>query len=142
MQLVLFYADDDDLGDLMAAMAPAASKWNLIGTAFRLKSDRLDQIGAACPGSPEECLLKVFREWLHRNYNVGRFGEPSWVKVVGVMASPAGGNNYAQAKSIASEHQRESFSLDKLIGIDLSFVCSGTMPSESPGNKGKVSSLA
>ncbi len=99
------YADDDDLSDLLAAMAPATSKWKLIGTTFHLKSDKLDQIGVAYPGSPEECLLEVLKEWLCKNYNIDRFGKPSWVKVVEVMASRFGGNNYAQAMSIATEHQ-------------------------------------
>ena len=62
----------------MAALADAVSKWKLIGTAFRLKSDKLDQIEKAYPDSPEECLLEVLKEWLRRNYNVARFGEPSW----------------------------------------------------------------
>ena len=55
----LCITEDEDLSDLMTVLAGVASKWKLIGTAFRLKSDKLDQIDIACPGSPEECLLEV-----------------------------------------------------------------------------------
>lgn len=87
----------------MIALTSAASKWKLIGVGFRLKSDKLDKIQADF-GSPEECLLEVLKEWVHKNYNYARFGEPSWRKVVMVVASPSGGNNTALALSIAKEH--------------------------------------
>lgn len=85
-------------------MAEVSSKWKLIGTIFRLRQEKLEQIDIACSENPEECLLEVLKEWLRRNYDVARFGEPSWRKVVEALASPAAGNNKALALSIASEH--------------------------------------
>jgi len=46
----------------------------------------------------------VVREWLKRNYNVGKFGEPTWRKLVEVVGSPVGGNNLKLAMKIAKEH--------------------------------------
>ena len=44
-------------------------------------------------------------EWLKRNYNVRRFGEPTWQKLVEVVGHPAGGANKALARDIARRHK-------------------------------------
>ena len=44
----------------------------------------------------------------YRNYNVERFGEPTWRAVVKVVAHPAAGDNCALALSIAKQHSGNS----------------------------------
>ena len=44
-------------------------------------------------------------EWLKRNYNLKRFGEPTWQKLVDAVNSPAGGANRALAIDIARRHK-------------------------------------
>ena len=46
----------------------------------------------------------VVSEYLNRNYNVEKFGPPTWMKIVGVMRKPAGGNNNAEADKIAKKY--------------------------------------
>ena len=44
-------------------------------------------------------------KWLKRNYNVKRFGEPTWQKLVEAVGHPAGGANMATARDIAKRHK-------------------------------------
>ena len=47
-------------------------------------------------------------EWLKRNYNVKKFGEPTWQWLVEAVGDPAGGANTALAREIATKHKDES----------------------------------
>ena len=46
-------------------------------------------------------------EWLKRNYDVKKFGEPTWQKLVEAVSHPAGGANTALAEEIARRHKTE-----------------------------------
>ena len=35
----------------------------------------------------------MVKEWLKRNYNVEKYGEPTWQRLVEVVVHPAGGAN-------------------------------------------------
>ena len=84
---------------------PVASSWKAIGRGLRIDSGRLDTIQESCDKKPKECLSEVLTCWLKRNYNVERFGEPTWRAVVKVVAHPAGGDSCALALSIARKKQ-------------------------------------
>ena len=85
-------------------MMPVVSSWKVIGRGLRIDSGRLDMIQESNPGKPKECLSEMLTCWLKRNYNVERFGEPTWRAVVKVVAHPAAGDNCAHALSIAQRH--------------------------------------
>ena len=78
--------------------------WKTIGRGLRLDSGRLETINESNPGKPKDCLSDMLTCWLKRNYNVERFGEPTWRAVVKVVAHPAAGDNCALAMSIAKQH--------------------------------------
>ena len=84
-----------------------AAKWRGIGGGLRLRAAVLDTIQEANQGDPEKCLSQVVLEWLRKNYNTEKFGEPTWQWLVEVVATPAGGNNNDLAAKIASKHQGE-----------------------------------
>ena len=96
---------DDDLFDVQSELIPVTAKWRNIGTALRLKSDVLENIQAGSGSDPPACLVLMVTEWLKRNYNVKRFGEPTWQKLVEAVGHPAGGANMAVAKDIARRHK-------------------------------------
>ena len=85
-------------------MIPVASSWKAIGIGLRIDSGRLRMIQESNSGKPKECLSEMLTCWLNRNYNVERFGEPTWQAVVKVVTHPAAGNNHALALSIAKTH--------------------------------------
>ena len=89
---------------MKSELTPVSANWKDIGIALRLSPDTLDCIQAGSSGDPIACLTSMVTEWLRRNYNVNRFGEPTWQKLVKVVGHPAGGANKALARDIARRH--------------------------------------
>ena len=82
-----------------------STKWNDIGIALRLDPNILEGIKARNSGEPQACLSSMLTEWLKQNYNVRRFGEPTWKWLVQVVGDPAGGGNMALARDIARRYK-------------------------------------
>ena len=90
---------------MQSELVPVATKWRSIGIALRLKSKILDGIQAENRNDVTACLSLMVTEWLSRNYNVKRFGEPTWQHLVEAVGHTAGGANMALAKEIALRHK-------------------------------------
>ena len=88
-------------------LLPVATKWKSIGFALHLKPKILDGIETRYNGDPQACLAVMVTEWLDRNYNVKRFGEPTWQHLVEAVGHPAGGASVALAREIAGNHKGE-----------------------------------
>ena len=73
-----------------------------------MKQDDLDTVKRENADSAE-ALTKIISNWLRKNYNFERFGEPTWKALVEAVASPLGGNNTALAIEIATSHPKSSF---------------------------------
>ena len=95
---------DDDLLDVLEEMMPVVNSWKAIGRGLRIDSGHLEMIQKDNLGNSKECLSEMLTCWLKRNYNVERFGEPTWRGVVKVVARPAAGDNHALALTIAKQH--------------------------------------
>lgn len=79
----------------------SADSWEDIGIGLRLKVPSLEEIGKFRRGRR---MSEVVRSWLKREYNVKKFGEPSWRALVQVVANPAAGNDPKLALKIARKH--------------------------------------
>ena len=99
-----FLIEQDDHFDILTEMMPVASSWKAVGRGLRIEPGRLETINESNPGKPKECLSEMLTCWLNRNYNVERFGEPTWRAVVEVLAHPAAGDNCALALNTAKKH--------------------------------------
>lgn len=95
----------DDLFDVKSELSSTSANWKSIGIALRLNPNILDCIQAGNNSDPTACLTSVVIEWLKRNYNVKKFGEPTWQRLVEVVGHPAGGANKALARDIAGRHK-------------------------------------
>ena len=95
----------DDIFDVKNELITVAARWRDVGIALHLKFDTLDNIENRCINEPHRCLELMVTEWLKRNYNLKRFGEPTWQKLVDAVNSPAGGANRALAIDIARRHK-------------------------------------
>jgi len=96
---------NDDVFDVKTELIPVAARWRDVGIALRVRSDKLDNIETVWSKDLSRCLELMVTEWLKRNYNVGKFGEPTWQKLVEAVNSSAGGANTALARDIASRHK-------------------------------------
>ena len=101
----LFISDLNDLFAVTSELSPIATNWKSVGAALQLKSDILVNIDTRCTGNPHACLSGIVKEWLKRNYNVEKFGQPTWQRLVEVVVHPAGGANTALAVEIAIKHK-------------------------------------
>ena len=110
---IISFVVEDNLYDVVEELTPLAAKWKAIGRALRLKSGDLDRIEFAHPGRPRECLSDVILMWLKKNYRVEKYGQPTWQKIVEIVANSAGGDDAARAKIIASKHQKTTASPDE-----------------------------
>ena len=98
-------SDVDDLFDVMSELIEVVAHWKSIGIALRLKPAVLDSIQANNSSDPTTCLTLMVTEWLRRNYNVEKFGEPTWQRLVEAVGHPAGGADMALAMNIATKYK-------------------------------------
>ena len=87
---------------MQSELISCAANWRSIGIALQLKTGSLASIEAGNSSNP--CLALMVTEWLKRNYNVGKFGEPTWQMLVKAVGHPAGGANVVLAMKIARRH--------------------------------------
>ena len=92
-----------------------AANWKSIGIALHLKFDVLETIDLQCNGDPCACLLSMFNKWLMTDYNVEKYGEPTWQRLVEAVGDPAGGANMPLAKEIAMRHKARGLSSGSFI---------------------------
>ena len=78
-------------------MEPVASVWKRVGVHLRLPISKLDQI----EGDLKDCLMEMLKQWLNRNYDTVKNGEPSWR----MLAQAVARENGAVFKTIAEQHK-------------------------------------
>lgn len=76
-----------------------ATKWVAIGVLLGIHYDRIVMFEAE--DDLERRIFKLAEAWLEKHLGVG---QPTWRKLVEVIASKAGGDHQALAKRLASEH--------------------------------------
>ena len=103
----------DDLPHVRASISDAAPKWHSIGLTFGLRPSTLDIIKAANFDDTEFCLNAVLAHWLNQDYQVSRYGEPTWRKLLMVIAHPAGGDNASLADSLAKSLRKPGDATNK-----------------------------
>ena len=77
-----------------------------LGRSLRLRNDDIGAIRKDCSNESghEQALNDVLLLWLKREYNVERFGPPTWRMLVEAVNKRSGGNNQELAKQIALNH--------------------------------------
>ena len=94
---------EDDLPDIIKELTDVVASWRNIGTLLGIRDGQLQTIQLQA-NSPLDCLRQMLVTWLRRNYDVKRFGEPTWVKLVEAVNSPVGGGHPSLATEIARKH--------------------------------------
>ena len=95
---------EDELHDIIRELTDVAASWRSIGIQLGIPYSQLETI--QLPGDkPLDCLEQTLATWLRRNFDVERFGEQTWMKLVKVVKHPAGGGNRLLAEKIAKSHR-------------------------------------
>ena len=95
---------EDDLLDVMEEVISIKSAYVGLGRGLRLPAGKLSEIRKMYPNDAEQALNDVLLLWLQREYNVDRFGPPTWRMIVKAVDSPAGGKDHKLAMKIARDH--------------------------------------
>ena len=69
-----------------------------------MRHDDLAAIRKKYEFDDEQALNGVLLLWLKKEYNVEKFGPPTWRMLVEAVNKKTGGNNYELAKQIALNH--------------------------------------
>ena len=76
-----------------------------LGQSLRLRNDDLEAIRKKYPShDTKQALNDVLLLWLKKQYNVKKFGPPTWRMLVEAVKKKCGGNDLKLAKQIASNH--------------------------------------
>ena len=90
---------------MLTELEPVESRFYEIGIMLHLKPDVLEGIDSLNLVSSSKRMSKVITEWLKRNYDTKRFGDPTWQSLVIAVAKRLGGANEACARDIATKHR-------------------------------------
>ena len=63
-------AGEDDLHDVISAVADLARRWKDLGISLGMRQCDLETILVANPSSPNDCLREMLTLWLKQNYKV------------------------------------------------------------------------
>ena len=70
--------DIDDLGEVMEEVNSLSSEWKKLSTKLHLRDDVLKKIECNNPRNVDNCLHDTLRVWLRWNFDIERYGKPSW----------------------------------------------------------------
>lgn len=96
------FEGEDDFQDVYQEVIHINSRYFELGIALGLPLSELKIIQEE--SKTTRAFSRVIEAWLKQNYNTKKHGPPTWRKLVEAVDSPAGGNDHALAKAIASEH--------------------------------------
>ena len=91
---------EDNFSDIQRELQGLESIYYNLGRNLHLTSDRLDIIQKNNPNDCVTAFSKVIDEWLRMNYNVPKFGRPSWQLLVNCVDAM----DHDRAEAIANKH--------------------------------------
>ena len=101
--LFLIFIEEEDLFEIIDLLQYEQARCYEIGLKLKLKPGKIDVIRKEA-SNHTDAMTKIITDWLKRNYDVDRFGLPTWKALVDAIQAPNGGNNSALAKEIAIKH--------------------------------------
>ena len=100
--------DIDYLEEVQTELEPVESRYFEIGAMLHLKPDVLKGIQSRNQVSSSKAMNEMITEWLDKNYNIKKFGLPTWKSLVIAVAKRSGGANVSCAIDIANKHRESS----------------------------------
>ena len=98
----------DDLPDIIRELTEVAARWKDIGILLGIPANQLETLQLQV-GRPQDYLREMLTIWLRKNYNLTKFGEPTWSKLVDAIRDSAGGGNSDLAMKIAKRHEGKMY---------------------------------
>ena len=99
-----YYVDGSNLLDIMEVLSPLESRYYNIGMGLRLRMEYLEDTEKKFDQTHSKALRKVVVAWLQQQYDVAKFGPPTWWMLAKAIDSRAGGNHHLLARKISKDH--------------------------------------
>lgn len=93
---------EDDAPDVLDKLQDVLAKCYHIGTRLNLNASFLDVLRAE-KLTHVEAMERIIIHWLRMNYDVERFGPPTWKALIEAVEHRLGGNNHRLAMDIISK---------------------------------------
>ena len=90
---------------MLTELEPVESRFYEIGIMLHIRPDVMKGIRRLNPDFFSKGTSDMITEWLNKNYNTERFGDPTWKSLVIAVAQRLGGANVACARLIATKHR-------------------------------------
>ena len=97
----------NDIVAVQEEIMDASAQYYDIGIKLGLKSDDLNVIKDKDPDQ-RTAITMILSRWLKRQFNVQKYGEPTWKSLVAAVAHRNGGNNAVLAMKLADKHKGNS----------------------------------
>ena len=94
--------DLDDHVDVLEAVEPLTSEWRNLLIKLHIQQSKISTIEQDNPRDSQSCLSKGLMNWLQKNYNCQRHGNPSWR----MLAKAVSRINCEQFEKIAKDHPK------------------------------------
>ena len=99
-----FLAVEDDFRDVYETVASIRANYYRLGIGLCLPIAELQTIHKSCGQDVVQAFTEVLLAWLRQQYDVKKYGLPTWRMMVKVVNNAAFGNNPALAEEIANKH--------------------------------------
>ena len=87
---------------IIVECASLAAKWKQISGFIGLPSVVIDRIRCDHPNDSSCCWNEALNQWIKQNYNIVKFGKPSWKTLLGAIARI----DRRLFEKLANEHKR------------------------------------
>ena len=77
---------EDDWNIVMRECSDLAAKWQQLGGYLGLRIGLIDSIKGNYPNDNSACWSEALKHWIQQNYNIARFGSPSWRTLLEAIA--------------------------------------------------------
>jgi len=95
---------ENDFYDVWEEIFGLAGEWRSVLSVLRIYPSVKSTIGTKYNNDPSACLEAGVLAWLRKDFDVKKYGLPSWQTLVKAVANPTGGKNTALAQKIAQNH--------------------------------------
>ena len=112
----------NDYFNILDILQSEEAKCYNIGAWLHLEENKLESIRKQA-SDHSDGMRSIISNWLKRNYDVRRFGPPTWKMLVEAVRAPGGGNNAALADEIAGLHPATNVAATPSYSSKSSIVC-------------------
>lgn len=102
------YAGNEALGDVINYLTDVFPRYCEIGKMLGLQSDILEEMKKKRFESTA-AMIDIIEHWLAQDYDVPRYGKPTWKSLVMAVANKNGGNNVAVAMKLTDMHTSKRY---------------------------------